>query len=320
MPTLSAESPAIYHRIHRGQQDRSPGLLAIGSFDGVHLGHQAIIGDLVEQARQLNCCARVLTFYPRPAEFFAPGKTLPGIMGWREKVEFIASLGVDEVLCVPFNRRLSQLPAEKFIKDILVEQLRARRLIVGADFNFGRDRLGSVAMLQEWGPQLGFEVQVAQTVAVQGERVSSTAIRKALVAGEMDHASRLLGRPYSLSGRVVRGAQLGRQWGIPTANLNLKGRRLCAAGVFVGNALVDSVRIPAAINIGHRPAVDSLPRPVLEAHLLDFNADLYGKRLEVELLHKIRDEVAFDSLELLRQQIETDVKTARQWHAASLPE
>lgn len=309
--------PAIYHRIRHGLLDPRPAALAIGSFDGVHLGHQAIIRDLIRQAREKDFCSRVLTFYPRPAEFFAPEKALPGIMGWREKVEFLSDLGVDEVLCIAFNRRLSQMPAELFVQDILGRQLNTRHLIVGEDFSFGRQRRGDLAMLQQMGPATGFSVQVADTVEIDGQRISSTAIRKALVSGDLKQAEKWLGRPYSLTGRVMRGQQLGRQWGIPTANLNLKGRRLCVSGVFVGHALVDSVRIPAVINVGHRPAVDALPRPVLEAHLLDFSADLYGRRLQVELHQKLRDEQAFPSLDLLRQQIERDIETARKWHGVA---
>jgi len=288
--------------------------LAIGSFDGVHLGHQSIVRDVVQEAKRSGIKSRLLTFYPRPSEYFAADKILPSLMSWREKVCFLASLGLDDVICMPFNKRLSRLPADQFVQQILVEGLNAKYLTVGEDFHFGAKRGGNAELLKTLSESAGFRVQIAQTQLDESSRISSTRIRQCLIEGDMRAAERMLGRPYRLGGRVIRGKQLGRTIGVPTANLHLKRTRLCVNGVFTAVVWLDGEAKPAILNVGYRPAVDQLEKPLLEVHLLNYDGDLYGQYLEVDLLHKLRDEQKFDSIEELTAQIQADVQTAQHWH------
>lgn len=304
----------IHHKVSTDQGLNEPCALAVGSFDGVHLGHQSIVRGVVEESRRLGIKARLLTFYPRPSEYFAADKILPSLMSWREKVCFLASLGLDDVICMPFNNRLSKLPARTFVQQILLEGLNAKYLSVGEDFHFGANRGGNAEMLESMSKAAGFELQIAETRLDGESRISSTRIRQCLIEGNMSSAERMLGRPYRLGGKVIRGRQLGRQIGVPTANLHLKRTRLCVNGVFTATAWLNGASYPAVVNVGYRPAVDQLDKPLLEAHLLDYDGDLYGQRLEVDLLYKLRQEQNFDSLQALTEQIHTDIKMAKDWH------
>lgn len=288
--------------------------MAIGSFDGVHLGHQSIIRGVVEESRRLGIKSRLLTFYPRPSEYFAADKILPSLMSWREKVGFLASLGLDDVICMPFNKKLSKLTAEQFVQQILLEGLSVKHLSVGEDFHFGANRSGNAESLKKMSEKLDFQVKVAETQLDESSRISSTRIRQCLIEGDMPVAERMLGRPYRLGGRVIRGKQLGRTIGVPTANLHLKRTRLCVNGVFTAVVWLEGEAKPAILNVGYRPAVDQLDKPLLEVHLLDYDGDLYGRYLEVDLLHKLRDEKKFDSIEELTAQIQADVQSAQEWH------
>lgn len=304
----------IHHKVSTDRGFDEPCGVAIGSFDGVHLGHQAIVRRVVEESNRLGLKSRLLTFYPRPSEYFAPDKIMPSLMSWREKVYYLSGLGLDDVICMPFNKGLSRLSAERFIQDILIRGLNAKYLTVGADFRFGTCRVGDTELLKKVGIESGFNVEIAETQTYAYSRISSTRIRESLLQGDLKTAELMLGRPYSLAGRVIRGNQLGRQMGVPTANVHLRRSRICVNGVYAVSARCEGEPLNGLANIGFRPTVDKLEKPLLEVHLLDYDGDLYGKQLEVELLYKIRGEQKFDSLQLLQQQILRDVEEARSWH------
>ncbi len=291
----------------------------IGNFDGVHRGHQAILARLRERAAELQLPSCVVIFEPQPREFFSPDKAPPRLTRLREKLCLLEEQGVDLVLCLAFNRRLRELSAAEFVHAVLVEGLGVRHLEVGDDFRFGCDRAGDFDFLLRAGAAEGFTVEAATTIEVDGERVSSTRLREVLARGDLDAAQALLGRAFSLGGRVVHGQKLGRQLGAPTANVQLKRRTTPLSGVYLVSVELDGVSRPGVANIGMRPTVESDGRPHLEVHLLDFQADLYGRRVEVVFQRKLRDELRFASLEALKTAIDADIAAARDyWRASSL--
>ena len=292
----------------------------IGNFDGVHQGHQIIIRQLQAQARSLNLPAVVMVFEPQPREYFDAENAPARLMRFREKLEAIANLGVDVLVCLQFNHRFRQLSAQQFIDQVLVEGLRVKHLVVGDDFRFGCDRTGDFHSLQQAGELYGFSVDHTATVEVDGERVSSTRIRALLATGEFEEAGQLLGRPYNIKGRVVHGRKLGRQIQVPTANLNLCGKRPVLSGVFTVEARTAAGKVfPGVANVGWRPTVENgSPEPNLEVHLLDFDQDLYGQRLQVVFLKKLREELRFSGLEELKDRIHQDIKDAREFFARRL--
>lgn len=283
----------------------------IGNFDGVHRGHQAILARLRERAAELGLPSCVVIFEPQPREFFAPDSAPPRLSRLRDKLELLAAAGIDRVLCLGFNRRLRELSASEFVHAVLVEGLGVKHLEVGDDFRFGCDRAGDFAFLRQVGPLEGFGVEAASTIEVAGERVSSTRVRQALAEADFALAERLLGRPFEIGGRVLHGQKLARQLGTPTANVQLKRRRVPLAGVFVVSVVVDGRCWPGVANIGLRPSVNGDGRPHLEAHLLDFAGDIYGRQVTVAFHHKLRDEQRFASLEALKMAIDADVAAAR---------
>ncbi|HKV96038.1 MAG TPA: bifunctional riboflavin kinase/FAD synthetase [Gammaproteobacteria bacterium] len=286
---------------------------SIGNFDGVHLGHREIVRMLTDRGREAGLPAVVVTFETTPQEYFNAAAPPARLMTLREKYQALAACGVQRLLCLRFNRALAELPAETFIEHVLVRDLGVRQVVVGEDFRFGRGRTGDFALLKTAGGRYGFGVSAAITVMQGGERVSSTRIRACLAAGDLEVAAKLLGRPFSLSGRVSHGARLGRQLGFPTANIALRRRVAPVRGIFVARVQgADAgVRYGAAY-VGSRPAVGGL-RTVLEVFLFDFDATLYGRRLRVELLARLRDDARFENLESLREQIVCDVQAARAW-------
>lgn len=305
--------------LHNLQPEHRGCVATIGNFDGVHRGHQAILARLRERAAELGVSSCVVIFEPQPREYFAPDQAPARLTRLREKLALLAEQGVDRVLCLAFNRRLRELSAAEFVHAVLVEGLGVRHLEVGDDFRFGCDRAGDFAFLTRAGAAEGFSVEAATTIVVAGERVSSTRLRQVLGNGDLDLAESLLGRPYGVSGRVVYGQQLGRQLDAPTANVQLKRRRVALSGVFVVSTVLDGRRRPAVANIGMRPTVTSDGLPHLEVHLLDYQGDLYGRQLDVTFHHKLRDEQRFPSLEALRKAIETDIAAAREyWRASTL--
>ncbi|AYC34336.1 bifunctional riboflavin kinase/FAD synthetase [Pseudomonas cavernae] len=283
----------------------------IGNFDGVHRGHQAILARLRERAAELGVPSCVVIFEPQPREFFAPGSAPARVTRLRDKLELLAGEGIDRVLCLSFNRRLRELSAAEFVHAVLVEGLGVRHLEVGDDFRFGCDRAGDFEFLRRVGPAEGFTVEAAATIEVAGERVSSTRVREALAAADFALAELLLGRPFQIGGRILHGQKLARQLGTPTANVQLKRRRVPLSGVFVVSAEIDGRRWPGVANIGVRPTVAGDGRAHLEVHLLDFAGDIYGRRLTVAFHHKLRDEQRFASLEALKSAIDADVAAAR---------
>ncbi|MBY7905957.1 bifunctional riboflavin kinase/FAD synthetase [Vibrio fluvialis] len=288
-------------------------VLTIGNFDGVHLGHQQVLDQVSERAKSLNLPSVVMTFEPQPMELFLKDKAPARLTRLRDKFVQLGKLDIDRLLCVNFNHHFANLDAQAFIRDLLVTRLGVKFLVVGDDFCFGQGRKGNFAMLEQAGREYGFEVVSTQSFCLQKLRVSSTAIREALAADELAVAADMLGRDYSISGRVSHGRKLGRTIGFPTANIPLKRCVSPVSGVYVVEAYgLGEQSVGGVANIGQRPTVNGV-RQQLEVHLFDFHGNLYGKQLEVALLHKLRNEHKFESFEALKQQIELDAEAARVW-------
>jgi riboflavin kinase/FMN adenylyltransferase len=286
--------------------------VTIGNFDGVHLGHRAVIDQLTARARSLRVPSVVMLFEPQPQEYFRPDVAPARLTRLREKITTLASLPVDRVLCVRFDQRVANMEPQAFIARILRESLDVRYLIVGADFRFGHNRAGDIETLDRAGREHGFEVATAPTVTMDGERVSSTRVRAALAAGDMKTAEKLLGRAYRMCGRVSHGAQIGRRIGIPTANIELRRRRASVAGIFVVEVTIAKEPRPAVASVGTRPTIGGT-RSLLEVHVLDFDREIYGAHVAVDFLHRLRDERRFDSMEEMRAHIVQDIEAARQY-------
>lgn len=288
-------------------------VLTIGNFDGVHLGHQAVLRQVSQQASMLGLPSTVMTFDPQPLELFAKHNAPARLTRLRDKFVQLSKLGLERLLCVNFNQEFANLTADEFISDLLVKRLGVKFLVVGDDFCFGRGRLGNFEMLKQAGKTHGFEVVSTQSFCLQTDRVSSTLIRDALAKDDLALAATMLGRDYSISGRVSHGRKLGRTIGFPTANIPLKRCVSPVSGVYVVEALgLGPQPIGGVANIGNRPTVNGV-RQQLEVHLFDFQANLYGKQLEIVLLHKLRNEHKFESFDALKQQIELDAEAARVW-------
>jgi riboflavin kinase/FMN adenylyltransferase len=283
----------------------------IGNFDGVHLGHQAVLKQTSEKARELELPATVITFEPQPQEFFRPEQAPPRLTRLREKMLALKPHAIDRLLCLDFNRYLANLTAQEFIDKILVDGLQVRYLVVGDDFRFGKGRQGDFEMLVQAGKQYGFEVANTHSFTLGNERVSSTLIRQALWQGDLQHVKRLLGRPYSMCGRVAHGDKRGRTIGFPTANIYLHRQNTPILGVYaVQMNDVEQYPVNGVANIGTRPTVCGT-RTLLEVHLFDFDKDIYGAHIEVSFVQKIRDEKRFESFDALKQQIHLDAQQAR---------
>lgn len=290
----------------------SPTVLAIGNFDGVHLGHRALLARLVDTACTLGLPPSVMTFEPHPRELFTPEAAPARLTSLREKLELLEAHGIERTTVLHFSRKLAALTAEEFVERVLVRGLAVRHLIIGDDFRFGQGRTGDFEMLEQAGKKHGFGVEAMRTVDIEGERVSSSAVREALFGGELEHAARLLGRPYNIAGRVVHGNRIGHQLGFPTANIQLKRKRIALSGVFaVMVSGLGKERLPGAASLGVRPTLEQELKPVLEVHLLDFDREIYGEHLSVHFLHKLRDEMKFNGLDALKAQIGQDVNTVR---------
>lgn len=290
----------------------------IGKFDGVHLGHQLIIDQLRHRADELGLPTVAILIEPHPEEFFAgeDGDCPARLTSFAEKVDLLEGLGVNYVFRLNFDQAMSELSAAAWIEDILVRGLGVRAFIVGNDFRFGHRRQGDFALLREKGREHDFEV--LETVAYEhnGQRISSTYIRQELAAANFGLVEQLLGRPYSMKGEVQRGQQLGSDLGFPTCNINPHRRRIPLHGVYACEVRLYERRLPAAVNIGFRPTVTDSGEALLEAHILDFDADLYGRTIEVLFRDKIRDEEKFADLEALKAQIQADVQAVRDLYSA----
>ncbi len=287
--------------------------LAIGTFDGVHLGHQQVIRQTVEDARQHEALSVVITFDRHPRAVVAPDRMPPLIYTLAQKLRAIASLGVEATLLFHFDEAFSRQPGEQFLRALAQEPGHLHSICVGSDFTFGYQRSGNVDLLRKLGQELGFQVQSLAALSLNGQPVSSTRVRDAIRAGQFDVASQMLGRSYGLEGPVVRGDQLGHRLGFPTANLEVTGLVVPPNGIYAAHARFQGRSHRAVVNIGYRPTVAAAsPGLRVEAHLLDFQGDLYGQDLELIFVEKLRDEQKFSSLEDLKRQIARDIVSARE--------
>ena len=301
-------------RIVRGLEsfppDGGPSAVALGVFDGIHLGHRAILGTAVAQARRHGLASLACTFEPHPIDVLQPGRAPLPLTTLAERLELIAETGIDTTVVITFTPAVAAVEPEAFVRDVLVGTLRARHVVVGFNHRFGRGARGDARLLEALGAELGFHAHVVPPTTVDGVPVSSSQIRAALQAGDLPRAAKLLGRPYAVPGEVVRGVGRGRTLGFPTANVNT-GRPLpLPAGVYACHAFLGSTRYRAVINVGVRPTFGETQLAV-EAHLLDFSGDLYGSQIKLQFLRRLRDEMRFPDVEALRTQIAEDVEAAR---------
>lgn len=324
-----------------GFLQQHPGCVAtIGKFDGVHRGHQQIVRQLIEKSKEYGLPSVVIVIEPHPEEFFAsrPQDCPPRLSEASEKVALLQALGVDTVFLLPFDLPLSRLSPKAYIEDILVSGLNIRCLIVGGDFRFGHRRAGDYSLLVEQGRRFGFEVQETASCELDGVRISSTYVRELLAAGDFEQVRAALGRPYAMTGHVVKGRQLGRNLGFPTCNLALNRRNIPLHGVYACEVIIQmpaqalseqgsesagkqcaaTIEAYGAANIGYRPTVTDQGAALLEVHLLDFQGDIYGARVTVIFRKKIRPEHKFDTLEALTDRIRQDVEEVRQHFAATV--
>ncbi len=301
--------------LHNIRPDHHGCVATIGNYDGVHLGHQAVIGQLSEKSAELRLPSVLIIFEPQPQEFFSPASVPTRLTRFREKIQSLRRFAVDRVLCIRFNKKFASMRAEDFIKQILVDALGVRYLVVGDDFQFGAGRQGNFAMLQQAAKQYDFQLVNMHSFLIDGERVSSTLIRQHLEAGELAAAEKLLGRPYRMSGRVAHGDKRGRELGFPTANIHIHRKAAPVAGIFAVEVYgLDEEPIIGAASIGTRPTVDGTTC-ILEVYLLDFDQQIYGRHLHVNFVKKLRDEKHFDSLDELIAAIESDVQQVREYFA-----
>lgn len=294
-----------FDRLERGS------VVTIGAYDGLHLGHRRLLDRVKESAADMGLTTAVMSFEPTPKEFFQAVRPPARLMRFREKYEALENLGIDCFYCPRFSDAMRNISAADFIRRILVHGLNARRVIIGDDFRFARRREGGLDELERAGRALGFEVEQQGSVFVDGVRVSSTAVREACQAGDMQEAARLLGRPYRMSGRVVRGQRVGRQLGYPTANVDLRRRQSPVMGIFavrvtgLGPAAIDGVA-----SVGSRPTFDGV-KPLLEVHLFDFDRDIYGSYIHVDFVARLREQVKYEQVEDLVAQMHIDADNAR---------
>jgi riboflavin kinase/FMN adenylyltransferase len=285
-------------------------VLTIGNFDGVHLGHQRVLNKLKATAQTLGLPAVVMVFEPQPKEWFDAQTAPARLSTLAEKTQLLQAQGIDALACMAFNNRFRGLSAEQFVKQVLVDGLNVKAIIIGDDFRFGCDRSGDFTYLQQCGEQFGFEVQDTRTVENEGARVSSTLIRQALNDADLAQAQVLLGREFSISGRVAHGQKLARTFGVPTANVLLKRNQTPLVGVFAVEVFTPAGNFNGVANIGMRPTIGGT-KPILEPHLFGFAGDLYGQRIEVVFKQKIRDEKRFNGLDELKAAILNDIQLAK---------
>jgi riboflavin kinase/FMN adenylyltransferase len=296
----------------------TPLAATIGNFDGVHLGHQALLETLIGQAKQRGLQSAVVSFEPSPQEHFLGANAPARLTRLEEKVALLGDTGVDYFIVLPFDAELANLPAEQFVQDILQQCLHINYLLIGDDFHFGKNRLGNYALLQSMASE-AFAVENLPTERLYGERISSSRIRLALEEGDLVTAERLLGRPYSMLGSVAHGEQRGRTIGFPTANIHLERHRSPVLGVYAVKVFgIGSQVVYGVANVGNRPTVDGT-RSLLEVHLFDFDADIYGAALKVVFCHKVRDEQRFASFEVLKEQIQRDMGVAKKYFQINEP-
>ena len=291
--------------------------VTVGAFDGVHRGHRAVLDHLKAEAARLDVSSTVIFFEPLPREYFQPLEAPARLMNFREKCIALRDAGIDQALCLRFDEEIRNMSATGFIEAVFARGLEASYIALGDDFRFGKSREGDLRYMAERAQEYGYEVRSTDTLALSGERVSSTRIRAALAEGDFDVAANLLGRRFVMGGRVLHGKRLGRELGFPTANIALHRLRAPVHGVFVVRVTGEGMEpTPAMANVGVRPTVEDSIRANLEVHLIDVERDLYGKRLTVEFLHKLRDEKKFDGIDALKAAISNDLQQAREWLAS----
>lgn len=294
-------------------RDKHRGCVAtIGNFDGVHLGHQKVLEQVKSKAKELGLPSVAIIFEPQPREFFAGHDAPPRLTRFDEKVRLLRDEGIDRVVCLTFNARLRSMSAQAFVDELLLNGLNVRHFVVGDDFRFGCDRKGDYAMLEAAGKNHGFTVEHTHTFEIQEQRVSSTRIRETLMRGDFELSQTLLGRPYCVTGRVQHGNKIGRQLGVPTANVRMHRFRCPLQGVYTVIARFNGNAVRGISNVGVRPTLNGR-LPVLEVHLFDWSEEIYGQLMQVEFLHFLRPEKRFEGLEALKTQISLDIETARQW-------
>lgn len=296
--------------IHNIKSQHRGCVLTIGKFDGIHKGHQAVLANLVEKAKALALPSAVMVFEPQPEEVFSPAQAPARLSRLRDKYEALKALGIDRLICVNFSKKFASQSPEQFVVDLLINHLGVNFLVVGDDFRFGHKRQGDFEYLQQAAKQFNFDVVSTQSFRVDNSRISSTAVRDALSSGNFEKAKNMLGRPFSISGKVVHGEKNGRTIGFPTANILLRRHKTPLHGVFAVRVLWQGAWLKGVANLGSRPTLAG-QKLQLETHVFDFSEDLYGQRLHVEFISKIRDETKFDSFEQLKQQIKEDAKLAR---------
>ncbi|MGB5263193.1 MAG: bifunctional riboflavin kinase/FAD synthetase [Lutimonas sp.] len=303
----------VHQTIESFSKKNIPTVLTIGTFDGVHIGHQKII-ERLNQLKKESLDSAILTFYPHPRRVLGKDHQIQMLNSFGEKKELLAKYNLDHLIVEPFTERFSQISAEDFVKKILVEELKVKKLVIGHDHKFGKNRAGDFDKLVELSKVFGFEVEEIPSQDIENIAVSSTKIRKALLAGEVLLANRYLGYPYILSGKVVKGHGIGRTINFPTLNLQIEEdyKLIPKNGVYVVKTSYEGRILNGLMNIGTRPTLNGQNQSI-EVYLLDFSGDLYGKFLRVEIVNRLRDEVKFDSIEELKKQIATDELMARNW-------
>lgn len=290
-----------------------PTVLTLGVFDGLHLGHQLIIRTVVERARALGAVPTVITFDPHPRAVLHPESAPPLLQTFDQKIEAFGVLGIEQTIVVRFNKAFSQIRAEDFLRDVVAERLQAREVYLGRGFAFGHNREGNITLLKEASGRLGFYADEVPEVRLRRARISSSRIRELLSEGRVNLARRMLGRPYGVEGRVVRGRERGRTLGFPTANLHPQNRVIPRSGVYVTATLIEGAWRRSVTNVGTRPTFESGAEPSVETFVINWSGDLYGDVVRVRFLHRLRDERKFDSIEDLRLQISKDLQTATEY-------
>lgn len=290
-----------------------PSAVTIGVFDGVHRGHQHLVALLLERARQDGLASVALTFNPHPRTVLQPGTVITYLTSIEERIELLQALGLDAVCVLAFTSELAQLSPHDFLT-LLVQELEMRLLVVGPDFALGRGRVGDIDVIRAEGEALGFAVQIAPLLTEEGEKVGSTAVREALAAGDLERVARLLGRPFSLRGPVVTGDRRGRSLGFPTANIALGlDRALPPYGIYVTRTYVRENAYPSCTSIGVRPTFHTDGQAIVETYVLDFDEEIYGEEIRIDFLHRLRDEMRFDTVDALIAQMRRDVNETREW-------
>ena len=290
---------------------RNGSVATIGAYDGLHLGHRKLLDSVLEKARADGLPSVVMSFEPTPKEYFSSSSPPARLMRFREKFEALADYGIDFFYCPRFDEQMKNIAADTFIRQLLIQSLNIRHLVIGDDFRFAKGREGDIEQLSRAGKALEYEVHQVASVIEGGKRVSSTAIRRALWAGDLDDATRLLGRRYRMSGRVIEGDHLGRELGFPTANVNLRRRQSAVMGIFAVRVLgLGRESLDAVASIGTRPTFGGT-KPILEVHIFDFDGDIYGRYIHVDFVARLRSEQKFDEVKDLVEQMHRDAASAR---------